>query len=155
MNFDEAFKELIGHEGGYVNDPRDNGGETKFGISQKAYPGENIAGMTLERAKEIYLRDYWGPAGCESVAPGAKFSLFDVAVNAGVRQAVRFLQKAVGETVDGVMGPRTIQAAQSMPAARLVARLEAERLDLWANHADWKHYSRGWVRRAITNLRRA
>ena len=57
-SFDHAFERLIGHEGGYVNDPKDRGGETKYGISKRSYPGEDIAGMTLGRAKEIYLRDY-------------------------------------------------------------------------------------------------
>ena len=47
MDFDQAFERVIGHEGGYVNDPRDPGGETKYGISRRAYPGEDIAGMTL------------------------------------------------------------------------------------------------------------
>jgi lysozyme family protein len=153
MNFDLAFDKLINHERGYVNDRRDNGRETKFGISKKAYPGEDIAGMTLDRARAIYLRDYWGPAGCDAVQDGAKFSLFDIAVNCGVKQAVRFLQRATGETVDGVLGPRTLQAAQAMPAARLAARLEGERLKLWAEHSDFPAFGRGWVRRAATNLK--
>ena len=59
MNFDVAFEKLIGHEGGYVNDARDPGGETKYGISKRAYPDEDIAGLTLERAKQIYRRDCW------------------------------------------------------------------------------------------------
>jgi len=155
MDFDAAFEKLLGHEGGYVLDRRDNGGETKYGISKNAYPGEDIKGLTLERAKEIYKRDYWGPAGCDAVQDDAKFSLFDIAVNTGVRQAVKFLQRAVSETPDGILGPRTIQAAQSMPAARLVARIEAARMTLWVDHADWPHYGRGWVRRAIANLREA
>jgi len=58
MNFDDAFERLLGLEGAYVNDPRDAGGETKYGISRRSYPGEIIRTMTIERAKEIYLRDY-------------------------------------------------------------------------------------------------
>jgi lysozyme family protein len=50
--------------------------------------------MTLERAKTIYKRDYWGPAGCDTVPDGIKFDLFDMAVNSGVKPAVRTLQKA-------------------------------------------------------------
>src|SRR6478735_4676399 len=137
MNFEQAFEKVIGHEGGISRDPRDNGGVTKYGISKKAYPGEDIENLTLDRAKELYRRDYWGPAGCDSVQDGAKFNLFDIAVNCGVKQAVRFLQRVTGETVDGILGPRTIQAAQSMPATRLAARLEGERLKLWAEHSDF------------------
>ena len=53
MTFDEAFDTLIGHEGGYSNDPRDPGGETRYGISKRAYPDVNIATLTLEQAKFI------------------------------------------------------------------------------------------------------
>ena len=63
MTFEEAFTRLIGHDGGYVNHPSDPGGETKFGISKRAYPGEDIAGLTLQHAKNIYYRDYWGKRG--------------------------------------------------------------------------------------------
>lgn len=155
MNFDQAFERLIGHEGGYVNDPRDPGGETKFGISKRAHPGEDIAGMTIERAKKIYLRDYWGPAGCDAVPDGLKFDLFDMAVNSGVKAAVRTLQRAVGETEDGVLGPLTIQAAQSMPAARIVARFNGARLAFMADLSTWPAFGRGWARRIASNLMEA
>ena len=56
MTFDEAFKLLIGHEGGHVNDARDPGGETKFGISKRVYPFEDIRNLTIERARAIYYR---------------------------------------------------------------------------------------------------
>jgi lysozyme family protein len=65
MTFDEAFDVLIGHEGGYVNHPGDPGGETKFGISKRAYPALDIKALTLGQAKAIYRRDYWIPAGCD------------------------------------------------------------------------------------------
>ena len=155
MNFDQAFKLLIGHEGGYVNHPEDPGGETKFGISKRSYPGEDILGMTLARAKLIYKRDYWGPAGCDAVAPAAKFDLFDTAVNSGVRAAVEILQQAVGETVDGILGPKTLQAAQSMPGPRLVARFNGARLNFFTDLPKWPVFGRGWARRVAANLLRA
>ena len=155
MNFDQAFERLLGHEGGYVNNPADPGGETNFGISKRDYPGEDIKGMTLDRAKTIYRRDYWGPAGCDAVPDGVRFDLFDFAVNSGVRTAIRALQTAVGETADGVLGPRTLQAIQSTPATRLAARFAAERLLLLTTLATWPAFGRGWVRRVALNLREA
>lgn len=152
MTFDQAFERLIGHEGGYVADSRDPGGETKYGISKRSYPGEDIAGMTLERAKAIYLRDFWGPAGCDAVPPAVRFDLFDMAVNSGVRTAVRTLQKVVGETEDGILGPRTLQAVQSMPATRLVARFNGARLEFMASLSTWPAFGRGWARRIASNL---
>jgi lysozyme family protein len=152
MGFDEAFEKLIGHEGGYTNDKRDPGGETKYGISKRSYPGEDIAGMTIERAREIYLRDYWGPAGCDAMPPAVKFDLFDMAVNAGVRAAVRCLQRAAGEDADGVLGPRTLQAVQSVPAERLMARFNGARLEHLASLPTWPAFGRGWARRIAANL---
>lgn len=153
MDFNEAFDRLIGHEGGYVNDPRDPGGETKFGISKRAYPGEDIAGMTLARARELYRRDYWGPAGCDAVPGPVKFHLFDMAVNGGVRAAIRALQRAVHEVEDGVLGPRTLMAAQSMDPLRLVARLSGARLEAMTRLSEtWATFGKGWARRIATNL---
>lgn len=155
MTFDEAFEVLIGHEGGYVNHRADPGGETKFGISKRSYPGEDIAGMTLERAKLIYRRDFWGPAGCDAVPESIRFDLFDMAVNAGVRRAAMTLQRAVGETEDGIIGPRTLQAVQSMPGPRLIARFNGHRLEHMASLPHWPSFGRGWARRIASNLKAA
>ena len=152
MNFDAAFERLIGHEGGYVNHRADPGGEAKYGISKRTYPGEDIAGMTLERAKTLYKRDFWGPAGCDALPDMMRFDVFDMAVNSGVRAAVRMLQGAVGETPDGIMGPRTLQAAQSMPAERLRARFNGKRLEFMASLPTWPSFGRGWARRIAANL---
>lgn len=152
MDFDTAFDRLIAHEGGFVDHPSDPGGATNFGISQRSYPGEDIRGMTLARAKAIYLRDFWGPAGCDAVPDASRFDLFDMAVNSGVSRAVKTLQRAVGEREDGIIGPRTLQAAQSMPAARLVARFNGVRLDYMAGLHNWPAFGRGWAKRIAANL---
>lgn len=155
MNFDYAFERLIGHEGGYVDHPNDPGGETKFGISKRSYPGEDIRGMTLARAKQIYRRDFWGPAGCDAVPSAIKFDLFDTAVNSGVRTAIKLLQRAVGEADDGVLGPQTLQAAQSMDPERLVARFNGWRLDYMNDLPTWPSFGRGWAQRIAENLKAA
>lgn len=155
MNFDQAFEKLIGHEGGYVNNPADPGGETKFGVSRRAYPLENIKAMTLERAKVLYLHDYWGPAGCDAVPDAIKFDLFDMAVNSGPVTAVKTLQRAVGATPDGMLGPLTLQAIGSMPAPRLLARFNGHRLDLMVDLKTWPVFGRGWAKRIAANLKDA
>lgn len=155
MNFDLAFERLIGHEGGYVNHPADPGGETKFGITKRTYPGEDIAGLTLARAKEIYRRDFWGPAGCDLVPDGAKFDLFDTAVNSGVKAAVKLMQRAAGVQADGAIGPVTMQALSSMPAPRLVARFNGHRLAMMTDLGTWATFGRGWARRIANNLMEA
>jgi lysozyme family protein len=157
VNFDESFEHVIGHEGGYVNDPLDPGGETNFGVSRRSYPGEDIANMTIERAKEIYMRDYWGPAGCDGVPDLLKFDLFDMAINQGVKPAIRALQHACGEVEDGILGPRTLQALQSIPPVRLLFRFDAARLVRYSESDDarWGRFGRGWIRRVAANMRLA
>jgi lysozyme family protein len=166
MDFEEAFARLIDpqHEGGFQNahDDRGNwtGGEvgkgkllgTKYGISAMTYPGEDIENLTLERAKELYRRDFWGPAGCDAVPDALKFDLFDMAVNSGKGNAIRTLQKACGEHEDGVLGPRTLQAMSGMNPVRLVARFNGARLLFLADTRTWSENGRGWARRVGNNL---
>lgn len=154
MNFDQAFERVIWHEGGYVDDPVDPGGETKFGISKRAYPGEDIANLTLERAKLIYRFDYWAPAGCDAVPDALRFALFDMAVNQGVKTAIKALQHAVHETEDGIIGPRTLQAIQSSDVGRLLFRFTAARLVAYTRAPDpqWARFGRGWIRRVAANM---
>jgi lysozyme family protein len=153
VNFDQAFTKLIGHEGGYSNDKSDPGGETKFGISKRAYPGEDIANMTLERAKAIYSHDYWGPAGCDTVPDSIRFPLFDMAVNLGVRNAIKQLQKTCQTDEDGIFGPITLQAVNSMDQTKLAIRLIANQLEYYTNLATWTVFGKGWSRRVVDNLR--
>lgn len=155
MNFDQSFEKLLGHEGGYTPGKGDPGGETKFGISHRAYPGEDIKGLTLARAKEIYARDYWGPAGCDALPDAAKFQVFDMAVNSGVHQTVQTLQRAVGSVPDGILGPKTLQAIQSMPAPRFIAKFNGNRLAFMAGLTNWPAFSRGWALRIADNLNEA
>lgn len=155
MNFDKAFERLIGHEGGYVNDPRDPGGETKFGISKRSYPALDIKALTLERAKAIYRRDFWGVAGCDAVPDAMKFDLFDMAVNSGPVTAIKTLQRSAGVTPDGLLGPITLQALNSTPAPRLVARFNGHRLDFMTDLKTWPVFGKGWAKRVASNLKEA
>jgi lysozyme family protein len=152
MNFDDSFKLLIGHEGGYVNHAADPGGETKFGISKRAYPQEDIKHLTLDRAKALYLRDYWGPAGCDALPQDVRYDVFDMAVNSGVRAAIKLLQKTVGTVEDGILGPRTLAAVNSMPVSRLRARYLGSRLEFMASLPTWPAFGRGWARRIAAGL---
>lgn len=155
MNFAEAFAKLVQHEGGFVNDRKDPGGATKFGISKAAYPNEDIPNMTLARAAELYQRDYWGPAGCDAMPDAMKMQVFDMAVNSGVKTAIRLVQKAIDETVDGSLGPRTLTAIQTMPPARLIARFNGQRLAFYAALSTWPAFGRGWAMRVADCLMEA
>jgi lysozyme family protein len=132
MNFDDAFTKLLGHEGGYVNDARDPGGKTRYGITETVarlagYRGDMQA-LPLDLARRIYLEEYWRPAGGEAVPDAAKFQVFDMAVNSGVGAAVKTTQRALGVAEDGVLGPQTLAALQAADPARFVARFNGARL---------------------------
>lgn len=155
MTFDQAFEAVIGHEGGYVNNPKDPGGETKYGISKRAYPTLNIAALTLEQAKAIYHRDYWQAVGCDDVPEAVRFDLFDAAVNSGVKQAVEWLQQACGAVADGSLGPKTKAAASAMNGYDLRARFTGHRLQFMTDLATWRTFGKGWARRLAANLTRS
>ena len=155
MNFDESFAKLISSEGGYVNHPSDPGGETQYGISKRSYPALDIKALTLADAKGIYKRDFWDRAQCDKLAPVLAFQVFDAAVNSGIGQSIRFLQRAVGVADDGSVGPMTLAAIQRRDSAELVARFNAERLEFMTKLTTWDTFSRGWARRIAANLREA
>lgn len=172
MDFDTAFSLLIGHEAGFQNDPEDRGnwtggrkgaGElkgTKYGVSAASYPGEDIKNLTLDRARWIYKRDFWGPAGCDIVHDVVRFDLFDTAVHTSApgkpTTAIRMLQRAVGAKDDGVLGPRTLMAVQQMDPYRVLARFNGQRLDyINDNPEQFARFGRGWTQRIAENLKRA
>lgn len=95
-SFDLAIEKTLKHEGGYVNDPKDPGGETNFGISKRSYPNEDIKGLTKARAKEIYKRDFWSKVSGDKIkSQNAADSVFDMAVNAGPGKALELAKKAL------------------------------------------------------------
>ena len=143
-SFDKAFEILIGHEGGYVNDVNDRGGETRYGISKRAYPHIDIANLTLAQAKAIYRNDYWDKAKCSSLPPDLALLVFDAAVNNGVGAAIRWLQRAANVTADGIIGPKTIAASFSSGVA---ARFHAMRVDAMTKMPTWPNHGRGWTKR--------
>lgn len=152
MEFEKAFERVIGHEGGYVFDPRDAGGETKYGISKRAYPNLDIKNLTLDQAKEIYRRDYWNRLHLDEIPDCVRFDLFDAAVNSGVSAAAKFLQRAAGTNADGVIGKLTIAAANGIDPERLDKRLSGYRLQYLADLSSFPTFGRGWVRRVASNL---
>lgn len=154
-NFEQALDLILKHEGGYVNHPEDPGGETKYGISKRAYPNEDIANLTKERAGQLYRRDYWDRIkGDDLPYPVGLFS-FDTAVNLGTSLASRALQRASGAEQDGVIGPRTIEAvweAYKASQNHFLDLLAKERLDYYTQLTTFKTFGRGWVRRVNETL---
>jgi len=115
-----SLEHLFGLEGGYVNDPADRGGETKFGISQKSYPKLNIKNLTLNQAAAIYKQDYWDICQCDDMPAEVAVIVFDAAVNHGARRASMFLQQLVNSKMDGVIGDKTLASLRKYLSRRTV-----------------------------------
>lgn len=155
MNFDKAFELLISHEGGLVSNPKDPGGLTKYGISQRQYPNLDIANLTLPEVKELYKRDYWQRAMCDKLAPDLAFDVFDAAVNSGIGQAIRWLQRSVNVADDGVIGPLTLAAVQRLDDTSAIrARFSGHRLEFMSRLSTFDVFGRGWTRRVAANLQK-
>jgi lysozyme family protein len=151
-NFDRSFELVIGHEGGYIHLDSDPGGETRWGISKKSYPNEDIGGMTLDRAKEIYKRDFWDKLHCSDMQQSIAFSLFDAGVNCGIGKAAEWLQYILVVKVDGSIGPMTLQALAQRSAPLVSAKLNAMRLQYHTTLPGWGVFSKGWSRRIADNI---
>lgn len=151
--FADFISRVLSAEGGYVNDPRDPGGETQWGISKRAYPNVNIRALTRQNAIDIYYRDFWVASKANQLAPALAFQMLDAAVNHGVGQAERWLQRAVGVADDGVIGPLTLAAVAKKDLADTILLFNAQRLDFYAALSKGNIYWRGWIRRVAADLR--
>ena len=158
----ERFERLIGfvleHEGGYVNDPTDPGGETKYGISKRSYPRLDIKNLTIEDAKGIYYQDWWLPLKCPQIHDDKVAQKYlDTCVNTGKGTGTKILQRALQMigyriTVDGAIGPKTLAAVNAAdPQALLVAMRQQQKAhyeQLIQKNPKLEKFRRGWMARA-------
>jgi lysozyme family protein len=157
-NFDRAFDALLGNEGGYVNNPKDPGGETNFGITvavARAY-GYNgsMRQMPQATAKAIYRTKYWLKQ-FDEMPYAVAFQMFDGAVNSGLAQSVKWLQRALAVKDDGVIGPATMAALAKADPLAVVIRYNAARLTFLTSLPTWTTFGKGWAGRIAGNLLKA
>ena len=159
--FTRLIPEILRHEGGYVNDPADPGGETKFGISKRAYPDVDIATLTEDQAIEIYRRDYWQPWMDQIRDEILALQVFDFGINAGLSTAARALQRVVRVDIDGIVGKITLGAinAKTHPGSfkfRHRRRFAEEAFLHYAaiirDHPARYKFARSWFRRTLENV---
>lgn len=149
---------LLAEEGGYVNNPSDHGGETKFGISKRSYPDLDIKSLTVAEATEIYRRDWWKKYRYDRINDSdLAAKVFSAAVNMGAATAHKLLQEALKAVdkpvcVDGIIGPVTIQAINLAPPYALIVAMRVEMAHYYKNlvkaDASQKVFLTGWLRRA-------
>lgn len=157
-NFERAFELVVGIEAGFSNDTNDPGnwtggqvgvGElkgTKYGISAGAYPNVDIANLTLDGAKALYASDYWKACACDQMSWPLCLFVFDMSVNQGQPTARVMLQRTLGVSADGVIGPVTLAAANKMDDEQLALLMTARAMRYML--ADGFHVNgRGWFKR--------
>jgi lysozyme family protein len=159
LTFDQIFERCMGHEGGYVNHPNDPGGETIWGITIATARANGYTGsmryMKRDQAKEIYRKAYWERAKCAQYNSAIGFQMFDAAVNHGIGNAIRILQRAVDVADDGAIGKITLGAINEKSLDDVLVLFNAERLEFYAKLQTFPTFGRGWTRRVASNLRYA
>ena len=154
VNFDEIIEVVLHHEGGYVNDKDDPGGETNFGIAKRSHPDVDIKNLTKDGAKEIYKEHYWDRNKVESLSEELRHIYFDMCVNQGKGRAVKILQRSANAKgadlkVDGGLGPKTIGALKGVELQRVRAYRIKYYADLVTRKPDLEKFYYGWFRRGL------
>lgn len=162
MNFDMAFDRLLGNEGKYVNRADDPGGETNWGITWpklreaialNLVPATTtIRDLTRDQAKIIYRELFWLRGHMDEYDAAIAFQVFDAAVNHGIDNAVRILQRAAGVADDGHIGPVTLAAIKAISVTDMLMRFVAFRIKFWTALSTWPSFGRGWANRAADDL---
>lgn len=154
-NFQRALELVLKHEGGFVNHPKDPGGATNKGITLatfRRYVKRNgtvsdLKSLTTEQAGKVYKAQYWDKVKGDQLPSGIDYSVFDFAVNSGSARAAKYLQAVLGVTQDGIIGPKTLSAANSANATFVIERLCDDRLAFLKRLKTWPTFGKGWGRR--------
>ncbi len=151
VDFIDAFNKLLGHEGGFVDHPSDPGGATRWGITERVARAAGYRGdmrdLPVGLAERIAKAEYWDAVRADDLPAEIRYVMFDAAYNSGVKQAVLWLQRALGVADDGIIGPKTLAAARAADGATLRQRILAQRLRFFTGLSNWPAFGKGWARR--------
>jgi lysozyme family protein len=155
QNFNHCLEMLLKHEGGFVNHPRDPGGVTNLGVTLATYEqwmGRNVTvdemkALTVKDVAPIYKKRYWAAVRGDDLPSGVDWSVFDWAVNSGPSRASRALQRIVGVTADGKIGPVTLRAAYDISAEKIIDEMYSARQRFYERLSTFDTFGKGWTRR--------
>ncbi len=158
-NFDNCLKVILHHEGGYVNHPSDPGGRTNLGVTQRVYEEwvgypvtERIMrGLTVGHVQTLYKVKYWDVVKAGELPAGLDLCVFDFAVNAGPSRSAKYLQRMVGVTDDGQIGPRTLSAVtqyvRGVGLSTAISKFQDMRRNYYRKLGTFPTFGKGWLRR--------
>ena len=155
QNFDHCFEMLLKHEGGFVNHPKDPGGATNLGVTLATYEQwvgravtiDEMKSLTVDDVAPIYRKNYWDAVRGDDLPSGVDWSVLDWSVNSGPGRASRALQRIVGATIDGKIGPKTLQAVMNMDPVKIIDMMYEERQRFYQGLSTFDTFGRGWKRR--------
>ena len=166
MNYEDCLNFVMRWEGGFVNDPHDRGGATNRGVTQatyddwrtrKGFDRRSVADIDPSEVYLIYLERYWNPPKCRAFGTPLDLALFDSAVQHGPGRTAKLLQEILNITADGIVGPKTIEAANQHPVLALtdayLTRRERFYYAIVANDPSQKRFEKGWANR-LADLRK-
>ena len=162
-NWEKCLKLILHHEGGYVNHPKDPGGETNLGVTKRVYEEwggtKDMKDLTVEDVSPIYKKNYWDRIKGDELPSGLDLCVFDFGVNAGTGRAAKFLQRLVDTTVDGGIGPNSLRAVDEHVSRwsieQTIDDYQAERQKYYEKLKTFETFGRGWTRRVQETTKEA
>jgi len=150
-NFPKCLQVILHHEGGYVNHPRDPGGETNLGVTKKVYQEwggtKDMKDLTVEDVAPIYKKNYWDRCKCDDLESGVDWVVFDWAVNSGTGRSAKAIQKICGATQDGAIGPKTLALIGTQNTQYVIEEFGKIRQDFYESLKTFDTFGKGWTRR--------
>ena len=152
-NWDACFAMVLKHEGGFVNHPKDPGGMTNLGVTRTNWElfldhdvtEADMRALTPEMVKPFYKKNYWDRIRGDELPSGVDYAAYDLAVNSGTGRAAKYLQQIAGVTVDGVIGPRSVEAIKKCDAEDVVDEICNMRMDFLKNLNTFDTFGKGWT----------
>jgi len=162
-NFSKCLDMLLHHEGGFVNHPDDPGGMTNLGVTKAVYEKyikrnateAEMRALTKIDVSPIYRSNYWDRGHCDDLPSGVDWSVFDWGVNSGMGRAAKALQRVVGVTADGAIGPMTIKATHDIKPQDVIVKMHSTRQNFYESLSTFKTFGKGWTRRNNETLETA
>ena len=154
-NWEKSLEVILHHEGGYVNHPKDPGGETNMGVTKRVYEDfggtKDMKDLTHEDVEPIYKKNYWDRVKGDDFPEGLDLMIFDFAVNAGTGRAAKFIQRLVNTTVDGGIGPNTLGKIKEYVVTygieETITSYALMRQNYYESLSTFDTFGRGWTRR--------
>jgi len=156
-NYQKCLDMILHHEGGYVNHPKDPGGETNLGVTKRVYEEwggtKDMKDLEVEDVAPIYRKNYWDRIKADELPSGLDLCVFDFGVNAGTGRSAKYLQTLIGTVADGGIGPNTLRAldefisGQEYGVKDTILKFQAERQNYYESLSTFDTFGKGWTRR--------